>query len=90
MIYNVSFNRCCDVCPVVGGLVIDINEALRTGIVKDTGMEVEYNGIEDPTLIRGRVDNVFDAIGERNSVVHKEIHRVKSKSGVNPEAGEGE
>lgn len=84
----ISFDPIKDNTEVVPGLVIDINEALRTGIVLDTGLEVEYNGIEDPNLIRGRVEDVFGAIDERNAVVGKEIKKSKATAAVTKESSD--
>lgn len=55
------------------GLNIDLSTALREGVVQDSGTEPEYNNLDDPSKIRGRVNNVFDAISERNSALHKAV-----------------
>lgn len=78
MIENCSYNALHDNSFVYPNLCIDLDAALRSGVILDTGTEVEYNGITDPSLVRGRVSDVFEAINERNSVVNKEIARVKS------------
>lgn len=80
MIESPRYNPKVDISPVYAGLSINLEEAVRTGIVKDTGVEVEYNGIEDPALIRGRFADTFDALDERNAVVNREIARIKNVS----------
>jgi len=79
MIENTRFNPRRDNEVVYPNLSIDLDAALRNGVVKDVGTEVEYNGIEDPNLIRKRVSDNFEAIDERNSVVNKELTRIKTK-----------
>lgn len=80
MIENCSYNPRKDNNVVYPNLSIDLDAALRTGVVKDSGTAVEYNGIEDPNLIRTRVSDTFQAIDERNSVVNKELTRIKTAS----------
>lgn len=80
MIESPCYNPSRDNEIVYPGLSIDLDAALRSGIVKDLGTEVEYNGIDDPKMIRKRVSDTFEAIDERNSVVHKELRRVKSET----------
>lgn len=85
MIERCSFDSFRDNEIVYPNLAIDLEAALRTGQVFDSGTAVEYNGIEDPNLIRCRVSDNFDAIDERNAVVHKELNRIKNASNPNPE-----
>lgn len=86
MIEIIHYNSFKDIDIVYPGLSIDLDSALRTGVVKDLGVEVEYNGIEDPSLIRRRVTDTFDAIDERNSVVHKELTRIKSNDNTDSDS----
>lgn len=65
------FNKETDIQETRIGLSIDLSKALREGIVKDSGTEPEYNNIDDPTKIRGRVSDVFEAINERNAALNK-------------------
>lgn len=80
MIEVCTFNKHKDIQEFVPHLIIDLGAALRTGIVKDTGVEPEYNGIEDLEQITGRVHDVFEAIEARNSVLHKQIAKVAAQS----------
>lgn len=68
-----------DVEPVMENGAFDLNEALLTGQVTDTGENLDYNGIEDPSLITGRVEDVFQAIDE-----HRRINRHFSQKNNNP------
>lgn len=45
----------------VPGLCQDISDVIETGVVKDLGLELEYNMIEDGS-IEGRPEDVFQAI----------------------------
>lgn len=71
-----EFNELRDISVVEQGLAVDINEALRTGVVKDSDYALDYNNIDDPSKVVGRISDVFDAI-EANRVVHKYGKRTK-------------
>lgn len=71
MIQICLFNKDTDIQETRVGLNIDLSTALREGVVKDSGIEPEYNNIDDPTKIRGRVSDVFEAINERNAVLNR-------------------
>lgn len=51
-----------DVQEVIPGLGVDVDDMLQTGIVKDSGETLDNNGIDDPSLIIGRVRDNFDAL----------------------------
>lgn len=57
-----KFNPICDFQKVETGLVVDLTETLKTGIVKESDAILESNGIEDPESIVGMVRDRFDAI----------------------------
>lgn len=60
-----------DVQPVVEGLATDLKLAIETGVVADTGIVPEYNHIEDPMNIHGRVGDVFEAIEAQKQILAK-------------------
>lgn len=57
-----KFNELKDYQKVESGLVVDLTETLKTGIVKESNSILESNGIEDPESIVGMVRDRFDAI----------------------------
>lgn len=63
-----KYNEKRDVQQVESGLTVDLTQALKSGIVRDSGTSTDSNGIEDPALIIGRVENVFDAIEAQRSI----------------------
>lgn len=63
-----KFNEKRDIQQVESGLTVDLTQALKSGIVRDSGTSTDSNGIEDPGLIIGRVENVFDAIEAQRSI----------------------
>lgn len=65
-----EFDKLRDVCEVEQGLAVDITDALRTGVVRDVNSNLDYNGIDEPGRIIGRVSDKFDAI-EASRVIKK-------------------
>lgn len=65
-----DFNKIRDVAEVEQGLAVDINSALKTGVVKDADYALDYNGLSEPGQIIGRISDNFDAI-EAQRVVKK-------------------
>lgn len=57
-----KFNPLTDAMEVVDGLAVSIDDMLQTGIVKDSGETLDNNGIDDPSQIIGRINDVFDAM----------------------------
>lgn len=91
MIQSCHFNPVKDNNLAQSGLAIDLDAALRTGAIIDSGTEVEYNGIEDPSLVGRRVSDAFEAIDARNSVIHKELVRIKEKTpSPSPSSSDGD
>lgn len=85
MLHICRFNKVTDVEATREGLAIDLAVALRTGVVKDSGIEPEFNNIDDPTKIKGRYNDVFAAIDERNSVLNKASVHANNNAGVGGE-----
>lgn len=82
-----EFNPQRDIHEVEQGLAVDINEALRTGVVKDNEYNLNYNNISEPSGIVGRITNTFDAI-EAQRVIKKYGKKVKVETVVTAGAGE--
>lgn len=57
-----------DFQEVQQGLSPDLDAALRTGIVADSGDNLDYNGIEEPGQILGVVRDSFDAVDAQRAI----------------------
>lgn len=85
MIQECEFNKLTDIQEHVPSLATDLNKAIETNTVEDTGVVAEYNDILEPDMIRGRVGDVFEAIDAQKEV----LSRGKiSKSDVVVETGQ--
>lgn len=62
------FNPLRDVQEVEQHLAVDIDDMLRTGIVKDAGDALDNNGIDDPSNIIGIVRDAFAAIDAQRAI----------------------
>ena len=82
-----EFNPQRDIHEVEQGLAVDINEALRTGVVKDNEYNLNYNNISEPSNIVGRINNTFDAI-EAQRVIKKYGKKANVDTVVTAGAGE--
>lgn len=51
-----------DLGQVVPGLAVDLEKAIETGVVLDTGVLEEFNNIDSPTNVVTRVQDVFHAM----------------------------
>lgn len=71
MIQDCKFNKLTDLQEHVPSLATDINKAIETNTVQDTGVVADYNDITDPSFIRGRVGDVFDAIDAQKEVLSR-------------------
>lgn len=57
-----KYNPQTDIAKVQGGLAVDIDDMLQTGVVKDGSENLDSNGIDSPDKIVGRIRDVFDAM----------------------------
>lgn len=71
MIQECKFNKLTDIQEHVPSLATDLNKAIETNTVEDTGVVADYNDISDPALIRGRVGDVFEAIDAQKEVLSR-------------------
>ena len=83
MFQDCKFNKLTDIQEHVPSLSTDINKAIETNTVDDTGVIADYNDISDPALIRGRVGDVFEAIDAQKEVLSRG-RVVKSSDPVDP------
>lgn len=81
MLQECKFNKLMDVQEHVPSLATDINKAIETNTVQDTGVSSEYNDISEPDFILGRVGDVFEAIDAQKEV----LSRGRIKPSVAPE-----
>lgn len=80
MLQDCKFDKLTDIQEHVPSLATDINKAIETNTVEDTGIVADYNDISDPSLIRGRVGDVFEAIDAQKEVLSR--GRIVDKSSV--------
>lgn len=69
MIANTHYNDKRDLADVVPGLSVDLVDALESGVIPDSGKDVDYNGLDDPSLIGQRIEDEFDAVIKKRNIV---------------------
>lgn len=74
-----EFDEIRDVMSTVEGLSIDLDKAIESGVVLDSGTTQEFNNIEEPTSIGRRVSSVFDALDIQRSLMKKVSDKVGKK-----------
>lgn len=83
------FNRKRDLKEVVPGLTPNLRIAMQEHVVLDTGISPEYNNIDDPANILGRVRDVFDAVEAQRALASSMKSRDNSATPVES-SGNGE
>ena len=83
MLQECKFDSLTDIQEHVPSLATDIHKAIETNTVEDTGVVADYNDISDPSMILGRVGDVFDAIGSQKEVLARG-RIVESSAPVDP------
>lgn len=85
MIYKHKNDRDKDIQETIPNLHIDLEKAVETHTIRDTGVVPEFNGIETPlevgTLIRDR----FQAIDETNRLAQLMRQTAQAKAAPTPE-----
>lgn len=69
MFQDCKFNKLTDIREHVPSLATDLNKAIETNTVQDTGVVADYNDISDPAFILGRVSDPFEAIDAQRSIL---------------------
>lgn len=85
MLQDCKFNPQRDQEKTVPGLALDLSAAIENGVVLDTGVNTEFNDIDDPRNIRSRIKNAFDAADARKVLIlgaSKAQTKVENKSTV--------
>lgn len=74
----IEYNPLRDVREVEDGLAVDIDEALKTGVVKDSSDSLDNNGIDDPNAVIGLVRDEFAAIDAQR--ILRKVGKDKAKA----------
>lgn len=74
----IEFNPLRDVREVEDGLAVDIDDALKTGVVKDASDSLDNNGIDDPNAVIGLVRDEFAAIDAQR--ILRKVGKDKAKA----------
>lgn len=82
-----KFNPKTDICETIPGLSTDLSAAIENGVVLDTGIDSQYNEVDDPSLIRGRVRDAFSAIDMGRSLLSS-ASKLSTSSVSTPEGGD--
>ena len=69
MIQKCNFDKGRDIQEHVPSLATDLNKAIETNTVQDTGVAADFNSIEEPNAIRGRVSDAFEAIDAQRAIL---------------------
>lgn len=62
------YNSKRDYQEVESGLAVDLNDALKTGVIPSTSSPLDSNGIDDPENIIGVMRDKFDIIDAQRAV----------------------
>lgn len=85
MYQNCKYDPKRDLCRAVPGLSTDLAAAIENGVVLDTGIDAQYNNVDDPANIRGRVRDAFAAIDQQRAVLAAgKIVQNNANPSVNP------
>lgn len=69
MIQKCNFDKVRDIQEHVPSLATDLNKAIETNTVQDTGVVADFNSIEEPSAITGRVSDSFEAIDAQRAIL---------------------
>lgn len=69
MIQKCNFDKVRDIQEHVPSLATDLNKAIETNTVQDTGVVADFNSIEEPSAITGRVSDPFEAIDAQRAIL---------------------
>ena len=69
MIQKCNFDKVRDIQEHVPSLATDLNKAIETNTVQDTGVVADFNSIEVPSAITGRVSDAFEAIDAQRAIL---------------------
>lgn len=69
MLQKCIFDKVRDVQEHVPSLATDLNKAIESNIVQDTGVVADFNSIDEPNSITGRVSDAFEAIDAQRAIL---------------------
>lgn len=69
MLQICNFDKVRDIQEHVPSLSTDLNKAIETNTVQDTGVVADFNSIEEPNAITGRVSDAFEAIDAQRAIL---------------------
>jgi len=69
MLQICNFDKARDIQEHVPSLATDLNKAIETNTVKDTGVAADFNSIEEPNAITGRVSDAFEAMDAQRAIL---------------------
>lgn len=69
MLQICCFDKVRDIQEHVPSLATDLNKAIESNTVKDTGVVADFNSIEEPNAITGRVSDAFEAIDAQRAIL---------------------
>ena len=69
MLQICNFDKVRDVQEHVPSLATDLNKAIETNTVQDTGVVADFNSIEEPSAITGRISDAFEAIDAQRAIL---------------------
>ena len=69
MIQKCNFDKVRDIQEHVPSLATDLNKAIETNTVQDTGVVADFNLIDEPSGITGRVSDAFEAIDAQRAIL---------------------
>lgn len=84
MRYTVKYNRLNDLAKVRPGLSISLKEAVETGAITDTGVIPDYNNIDNPESVIGRVRDNFEAVEAMRTIKSLGLKKNDSTPPPNP------
>lgn len=71
MVYTCEYDPTRDIMKTVPDMAINLEAAIESGVVLDTGMIAEHNDIDSPSSVIGRVRDVFDAFEAQKNILAK-------------------
>jgi len=69
MFQKCIFDKSRDIQEHVPSLATDLNKAIESNCVQDTGVVADFNSIEEPHAITGRVSDAFEAIDAQRAIL---------------------
>lgn len=69
MIQKCNFDKVRDIQEHVPSLATDLNKAIESNTVQDTGVVADFNSIDEPNAITGRVSDAFEAIDAQRAIL---------------------